>query len=463
MGLQFPYYGAHVTLLWIPAAIALAALVLRGPAVIPGVFVGSLGLNLTTDPSNVGQSIAIAAGNTLGPALSSYLLVRVARFESRMDRVRDGFAYVGIGVLATSAFTATFGALSLYAFGTAPATDLPNVWVTWLGGDAAGLLIVGPLILTWLSPPDPALVRPIANTEKAALGLSIILFSAIVLASGSRIPSLPYAFGPLFVWSLLRLGPRGVSLAVAVVSISLMAGTALGVGPFMGKSVADGMLALWVFLAGAGSAGVISSALISERDRAVMNQTRLMRELDHRVKNTLATVIALAERSSDSASDIHDYVARFVSRLRAVARTHEGMAQSNWNPMDLAEVLTMTLAPFEESVAIEMSTNRDRVTIEPTQVTPLTMLLHELATNAAKHGAWSRPDGRVAVAWQSSASGSLVLSWRETGGPGISSPPNPGYGLRLIEGLANHELGGRAELEFTEDGLVCRVHIPLRG
>jgi two-component sensor histidine kinase len=95
------------------------------------------------------------------------------------------------------------------------------------------------------------------------------------------------------------------------------------------------------------------------------------------------------------------------------------------------------------------------------QVTPLTMLLHELATNAAKHGAWSRPEGRVAIAWERAANGDLVFSWSESGGPAVAHPASRGYGLRLIEGLASHELGGRAEFEFTERGFVCRLQIPL--
>jgi len=387
--------------------------------------------------------------------------VRAFHFRAQLDRVSDAIAYVSIGVIGTSVVTATLGVLSLYTLRTIPPSDVATAWAGWLGGDAAGLLIVGPPILTWLSAPDPALAKTVSRLEDAALGMSVVLFSAIVLAYGARIPSLPYAFGPLFVWSLLRRGPRGVSLAVGFVAICLMVGTALGVGPFMARSATDGMLSLWVFVAAVGSAGIVASALMSERDRAVINQARLMRELDHRVKNTLATVIALAERSSDSATDIGDYLARLVGRLRAVARTHEGMARSNWHPMDLADVVAMTLAPFNGAVAIAMSANGDRVTIGTPQVAPLTMLLHELATNAAKHGAWSRPEGRVALAWQRSDDNDLVLSWQESGGPTVTAPPASGYGLRLIAGLAGHELGGRADIEFTDAGLVCRVHIPL--
>jgi two-component sensor histidine kinase len=89
------------------------------------------------------------------------------------------------------------------------------------------------------------------------------------------------------------------------------------------------------------------------------------------------------------------------------------------------------------------------------------MVLHELATNAAKYGAWSRKGGRVAIVW-ACKNGGLHLSWRESGGPAPSARPSPGYGLRLIEGTVGHELGGSTELEFLGDGLVCTLHIPAR-
>jgi len=105
--------------------------------------------------------------------------------------------------------------------------------------------------------------------------------------------------------------------------------------------------------------------------------------------------------------------------------------------------------------------NGDGSTLIASKVAPVTMVLHELATNAAKYGAWSRPGGCVAVAWQRTGQGELSLVWRETGGPELSGTPARGYGLGLIEGVIGHELEGRAELDFAATGLNCRLHIPL--
>jgi len=119
----------------------------------------------------------------------------------------------------------------------------------------------------------------------------------------------------------------------------------------------------------------------------------------------------------------------------------------------------MTLAPFGSAGSDYLLASGDTATLSAPKVAPLTMVLHELATNAAKYGAWSRRGGRVTVVW-ACTNGSLRLIWRESGGPALPVRPAPGYGLRLIEGTVGHELGGSTELEFRGDGLVCTLDIP---
>ncbi len=461
LGLQVPYYGEHVTLVWAPTAIALAAIVLAGPTVIPGIFLGCFSLNVTLEPGLPGPAAVIAIGNTLAPSLTGVVLVRLYAFRPQLDRLRDAFAYLGVGVLGTGLITATLGALWLCAFGDAPWSDYATVWLTWFGGEAAGSLIVGPLVLTWLSVPDPIVSNAATPVERTAMAVSVAVVSAIVLAYGEHLVSLPYAFIFLFAWILLRAGLRGAFLAVMTVAVVLVIGTALGVGPFIAQSPRSGMLSLWMFLAAVGSAILTGGGLVGERDAALRHQHRLLAELEHRVKNTLATVLALAERTGDDAVDLGDFHERFIGRVRAIARTHEGLARSNWEPMKVGDVVAMTLAPFGSAGSDHLLASGDAATLAPPKVAPLTRVLHELATNAAKHGAWSRKGGRVAVVWACSK-GALHLSWRESGGPALSARPVPGYGLRLIEGTVGHELGGSTELEFLGDGLVCTLHIPTR-
>src|SRR5262245_651179 len=120
LGLLVPYYGQHVTLVWAPTAIALAAVVLAGPTVIPGLFLGGFGLNVTLEPARPGPAAMIAIGNTLAPSLTGIALVRWYAFRPQLDRLRDAFAYLGVGVLGTGLITATLGAMWLCAFADAP-------------------------------------------------------------------------------------------------------------------------------------------------------------------------------------------------------------------------------------------------------------------------------------------------------------------------------------------------------
>jgi two-component sensor histidine kinase len=461
LGLQVPYYGEHVTLVWAPTAVALAAVILAGATVIPGIVLGGFGLNVVLEPDSPGPAALIAIGNTLAPSLTGIVLVRWYGFRPQLDRLRDAFTYLGVGVVGTGLITATLGAFWLCAYGDAPWGDYPTVWMTWFGGEAAGSLIVGPLLLTWLSARDPIVSYPAPPIEKVAMAISVVVVSAIVLAFGERLVSLPYVFVFLFPWILLRAGTRAAFLAVATVALVLVVGTAVGIGPFIVQSPRSGMLSLWLFLAVVGGAILTAGGLLGDRDRALHHQRRLLAELDHRVKNTLATIVALAERSGDHAVDLADFRARVIGRVRAIARTHDGLARSNGEPMRVGDVVAMALAPFAGAGADHLLTSGDTATLAPSKVGPLTVVLYELATNAAKYGAWSQKGGRVTVAWASGGNGQLRLSWREDGGPTLSARPVPGYGLRLIEGTVGHELAGDAELEFRGEGLMCTLSIPI--
>jgi two-component sensor histidine kinase len=463
LGLQAPYYGQHVTLIWAPTAVALAAVILAGPVAVPGIALGCFALNLTIEPSRPGPGALIAMGNTLAPALTGMALVRWYGFRPQLDRLRDNFAYLAVGVVGTGLITATLGAMWLCAFGDAPWGDYATVWMIWFGGEAAGSLIVGPVLLTWLSAPDPVVSNPAPPIEKTAMALSVVVVSAIVLTFSGHVISLPYAFAFLFPWILARAGLRGLFLSVATVGLVLVVGTALGIGPFIDHLPGSGMLSLWLFLAVVGSVGLTGGGLIGERDHALHHQRRLLAELDHRVKNTLATIVALTERSGDHAVDLEDYRSKVIGRVRAIASTHESLARANWKSMRVGDVVVMTLAPFASPGTEQLLASGDTATLAASRIGPLTVVLHELATNAAKHGAWSRQGGRVDVSWARMENGMLRLSWRESGGPAPSAPsaqPTRGYGLRLIEGTVGHEFGGRTEIDLRREGLVCTLHIP---
>ncbi len=460
LGLQLPYYAEYVTLIWVPTAVALVASIFCGATIAPGVWLGSLSLNLSIEPDHLGPAAVIAAGNTLGPVLAGVILVRWCDFRPQLDRLRDAVAYLVVGVLGTGLVTSTVGACLLCAAGLAPWADFSTAWLTWIGGEAVGSLIAGPLLLSWLSSPDPTAAKSAPPIERAAMVFATAVGSALVLAYGDRLVSLPYGYGILFLWILLRSGLRGTTLATTAVTLVLVFGTAAGFGPFLSHDPRAEMLSLWMVLLAIGSSSVIAAGLIAERDRALHHHSRLLAELDHRVKNTLATVVALAERSGEDAVDLEDFHRRFVGRVHAIARTHEGLARSRWESMNASEVIAMTLAPFADGNPDRLLTDGDSALLPPSKVAPLTMVFHELATNAAKYGAWSRPRGRVDVTWARNGSDMFRFRWSEHGGPELSRRPAHGYGLRLVEGLVTYELGGSADIEFLTSGLVCTFDVP---
>ncbi|MGE3651903.1 MAG: sensor histidine kinase, partial [Reyranellaceae bacterium] len=188
---------------------------------------------------------------------------------------------------------------------------------------------------------------------------------------------------------------------------------------------------------------------ISERKRAEELQRRLFDELNHRVKNTLATVQALAtqtmrgERSLDEARQV------FQGRLMALSATHDQLSLNAWKEADFATVVTQTLKPFRKRIDV----SGPAVMLRPREAVTWGMVLHELATNAAKYGALSQPEGRADIAWTTLPEQRLELRWRESGGPLCVAPQRKGFGTRFVERAAANDLAGRCVFEYRPEGL----------
>ena len=202
---------------------------------------------------------------------------------------------------------------------------------------------------------------------------------------------------------------------------------------------------------------------VTERKRAEEHQNILMAELDHRVKNVLARIAMVAKSTRQSRDSIDEFVRRLDGRIQALATAHSVLRQSRWYGAALTDLLRQQLAPYTTDVNTTISGSEVMLTAEATQ--SLAMVLHELATNAAKHGALSSLDGRVSVHWdrlsRGDAPASLTIEWHELDGPAIAGPIQSGYGTNLIRGLIPHELGGKVDLVFRADGVYCRIEIPL--
>lgn len=204
---------------------------------------------------------------------------------------------------------------------------------------------------------------------------------------------------------------------------------------------------------------------ISDRKRADQQRALLINELNHRVKNTLATVQSLALQTmrnterSDEARDLFD------SRLSALSRAHDLLTAQNWEGASLADVVNRAVSPFRTD-ADRFTVTGPHVHLTPKQALALSIALHELATNAAKYGGLSNDAGRVSVEWSvtpNDNAGELHLTWAETGGPPVERPKRSGFGSRLIERSLANELGGAAIIEYRPDGVVATVSSPLEA
>jgi PAS domain S-box-containing protein len=201
---------------------------------------------------------------------------------------------------------------------------------------------------------------------------------------------------------------------------------------------------------------------ITERRQAEEHRSLLVAELDHRVKNTLATVSAVVSQTLEGRSSMADFAAALDARIRAMATTHQLLSANCWQGVSLAELVTRELAPYVMGKNAEIDGPMVLLRREAAQA--MGMVLHELTTNAAKYGALSSKDGCVSVRWKWRANGQLrshlVLDWREIGGPPVVATGKTSYGTRTIRDLIPYELSGTVELEFAREGVRCRVELP---
>ncbi|TFH22269.1 MAG: PAS domain S-box protein [Myxococcales bacterium] len=206
--------------------------------------------------------------------------------------------------------------------------------------------------------------------------------------------------------------------------------------------------------------GIIIDISASKRDEEV--RERLMRELSHRVKNTFATVQALADRTLVATTTLEEFVATFGGRISALAAIHNAMAATEWTGVDLDELVNLALSPFSGAGAVSTHGLRTKIGLDIGR--NLGMVLHELATNAVKHGALSSTTGTVVLDWEvRSAGGQRILrvDWVERGGPPVRRPTRRGYGLDLIERAMNYECDGTSNLSFDPEGLRCCIEVSL--
>jgi PAS domain S-box-containing protein len=200
---------------------------------------------------------------------------------------------------------------------------------------------------------------------------------------------------------------------------------------------------------------------ITERKEAKRAEAHIA-ELDHRIKNVLATVIAVSQRTRVGQTSMDEFVGAFDGRLQSMADAHALLSRARWQGVNLARLLRQELK--SRLVGLNTMVEGPDIVLAADAAQSVALVLHELVTNAARYGALSSPKGQVSVQWHQRASGqvlgALVLDWKETGGPPVPASISRGYGTSVITDLIPYELGGVVDLVFAPEGVRCRLEIP---
>jgi two-component sensor histidine kinase len=188
----------------------------------------------------------------------------------------------------------------------------------------------------------------------------------------------------------------------------------------------------------------------------------LTRELNHRVKNTLANVLSIIALTRRRATNLDEFAEGLDGRIRALSATHDLLTQSDWGTTLIRAVVDAELAPYVQREEHHVRISGPDIPLAPNDALSLGLAIHELATNAAKYGSLTRPGGEVTVEWDLVAPNLVRLQWRERGGPPVKTKRGRGFGTDLIEKIVANELDNPVQLEFAEEGVSCTMTIPVR-
>jgi len=298
LGLALDAVAGFATLVWPPTGISLAALLLFGYRLWPGIFIGAMVANILTG-APVAVALGIAAGNTAEALLGTYLLRRIPYFHPALDRLRDVLGLIVFAGILSTVVSATVGVTSLYLGHIVATAQIQETWRAWWVGDLMGDLLVAPIILIWTCAPR-ARFR-LRWPEAIGLATAVVVVSTYTFFNRTSIAPLgpdpfrqTYMLFPVLIWAALRFGQRGAMTAAIVVSVIAVWGTALGYGPFVHPALHESLLALQTFMAIVAATFLVMGATITERRRAEEDAIAAQHAADaaNRVKGEFLAVMS---------------------------------------------------------------------------------------------------------------------------------------------------------------------------
>jgi PAS domain S-box-containing protein len=196
---------------------------------------------------------------------------------------------------------------------------------------------------------------------------------------------------------------------------------------------------------------------ITERKEREEREHLLMREINHRAKNMLSVVHAIARQTATKNSE--DFIRRFSERIQALSANHDLLVRNEWNGIEIQDLVRAQLAPFADLIGSRIAVLGPKLRLKAASAQAVGLVLHELATNAGKYGALSTDSGRVDVCWGIDV-GTLIMSWTERDGPRVSAPKQRGFGTMVMEAMAEHSVDGTVDLDYAPSGLTWRLTCP---
>ncbi|HZI43019.1 MAG TPA: MASE1 domain-containing protein [Gemmatimonadaceae bacterium] len=450
LGLAFDAVSGFATLVWPPSGISLAALLLLGYRIWPGILIGAVTANLIAD-APISVALGIGVGNSLAAVVGAYLVRRVPRFSPSLETLNSAVALIVLAALASPVISASIGVASLYVGNVIPAAKLQPTWRAWWIGDMVGVLLIAPLILVRSSAPRIRFRQ--RWFEAAALGAAAIDVSYMVFFSGAhRLPTLASPFHELdlllavLIWAALRFGPRGAATITFVVSAIAVAGTALGFGPFARPQLSDSLFLLQTFMALVAATFLLLGATIAERaasdaearkaredaTQANLAKSEFLAVMSHELRTPLNAIAGysdllatgvygpLNEKQTDAVEHIHRNEKQLLSVIEEVfgfVRAEKGEVSVQRENVQVADVFD-AVEPL-----IEPEVHRKHVVLKR-DVTPklavhadpksLQQILVSLLSNASKY----TDDGGM-ITLGAERQGTRVRIWVRDTGVGI--------------------------------------------
>ncbi|HEB91330.1 MAG TPA: hypothetical protein ENI85_17270 [Deltaproteobacteria bacterium] len=478
-GLKFGNFHESITLIWPATGISLAALILYGRHLWPGVFLGAFLVNLVSS-GNAPAALGIAIGNTLESWVGVTLLCRVADLRPTFERPRDVTVFLLVGVIGSTILSAILGVASLAAFDGLEVDRIPHAWLVWWLGDAGGALALTPalLLLARGSPPWPDLLR----RSETGLVLVCLLIATGSAFFGPEIGILGFAAAvspiPILVWSGIRLGPRGSAMTSFIMISIAAAGTSLRSGPFVLGTTTEAILLLWAYSMLVGTTALTLAAVIQQRDAAerryrseeaerirserqkglLLERERLTREMHDGLGGQLVSVLSMVERGSATRGEIAEALRRTIDEIRIVIDSLDPNATDL--PTALGRLRTR-LEPLLRRNDIRLSWQIDEIpalrSFPPSATLHVLRIIQEGVTNTLRHAGadlvevrMTRPEDRA---------GRVTLTIQDDGRGFSGSAETKGRGVRNMTSRAI-ELGGALRIDDSNPGTKISLTLP---